>query len=89
MTLLEHFDDWCNTEVESVDRWINRTNFCRTKSDIRQARENSIQRIFGIAMFIQTLDNTPTFEQIDAIDARYNFWREKVENLCELRLTTL
>lgn len=86
MTLLEHFDDWCSKEVEGVDRWLNRGTFCRTKSDVRQTEANSIQRMFGIAMFIQTLDNAPTFEQIDA---RYDFWREKIKNLCELRLTTL
>jgi len=86
MTLLEYFDDWCNKEVEGVDRWVNKDNFCRTKSDIRQAENNSLQRMFGIAMFIQTLDNAPTFEQIDA---RYDFWRKKIENLCELRLLRL
>ena len=86
MTLLEQFDDWCSKELDGVDRWINKSTFCRTKSDILQAQNNSLQRMLGIALFIQTLDNAPTFEQIDF---RYEYWKKKIENFCELRLTSL
>ena len=86
MTLIEQFDDWCSKEFNGVDAWINRSTFCRTKSDILQAQNNSLQRMLGIALFIQTLDNAPTFEQIDFY---YDHWKKKIERLCELRLTTL
>jgi hypothetical protein len=84
MTLLEKFDDWCDGELNSLDRWVN-SQFCRTSRDIQMAQDCTIQHILGATLFIQTLDNAPTFEQIDS---RYEYWKNKIENFCELKKLT-
>ena len=42
MTLLEKYEDWCNKELDGIERWINYSTFCRTKSGRRNQYSKNI-----------------------------------------------
>ena len=85
MTLIEKYDDWCKEELQVVSRWLN-TKWVKTSKDVFTAQESALERIFGIALFIQTLDNAPSSTEVDY---RLSYWSDRIKNICKLRLTTL
>ena len=76
-TLMVHMMDYFKSEYKDAERVI--------KEKVRWAKprevvDNAIQRCLGAAMFVQRLDETLSY---DEVEQTYNFYKEQLEKLLE------
>ena len=76
-TPMVHMMDYFKSEYKDAERAI--------KEKVRWAKpreviDNAIQRCLGAAMFVQQLDETLSY---DEVEQTYNFYKEQLEKLLE------
>ena len=76
-TLMVHMMDYFKSEYNSTKTFLEkRTSWANPQEVIY----NAIQRCLGAAMFVQRLDETLSY---DEIEQTYNFYKEQFEKILE------
>ena len=76
-TPMVHMMDYFNSEYKDAERVIKeKVRWVKP----REAVDNAIQRCLGAAMFVQQLDETLSY---DEVEQTYNFYKEQLEKLLE------
>ena len=76
-TLMVHMMDYFKSEYKDAERVIKEK---ASWANPREVVYNAIQRCLGAAMFIQRLDETLSYDEVEQI---YNFYKEQLEKLLE------
>lgn len=73
--MIEKIRDYFEREYKDVKSVIDDNPWWATPKDLVN---NSVQRMYGIVMFVQTVDDTIEFEELSDL---YHEYRKKVEKL--------
>lgn len=74
-TPMVHMMDYFKSEYLDAERIITqKVSWANPKEVVY----NCMQRMLGVAMYIQRLDYTISYDEVEQI---YNFYKEKLENL--------
>lgn len=74
-TPMVHMMDYFKSEYKDAERIITQKV---SWANPREVVHNCMQRMLGVAMYIQRLDYTISYDEVEQI---YNFYKEKLENL--------
>ena len=74
-TPIVHMIEYFESEYEDAKRVIGQKVFWAKP---REVVYNAIQRMLGVAMYIQRLDYTISYDDVEQL---YNFYKEQLENL--------
>ena len=76
-TLMVHMMDYFESEYKDAERVIKeKVRWVKP----REVVDNAMQRCLGAAMFVQRLDETLSY---DEVEQTYNFYKEQLEKLLE------